>query len=158
MSMTPEDLAAIERRNKLSTGPRNHISPSSAAAGCYGAIGLTGCPVCDADRPAIDDRAALLAEVKELWAALLLSVDAYHHACHGFCEVPACVAPEDYRRARELLGKGKSDYPVTAEFIEFNGEEVGMLDGDAYSNGVWGGRIVDSDDVCDQWQREETQS
>lgn len=32
-----------------------------------------------------------------------------------------------------------------------NGEEVGMMDGDEYSD-VWGGRVIDSDDICDEWK------
>ena len=46
---------------------------------------------------------------------------------------------------------GKSNYPVDADFVEIGGEEVGLLDGDEYDR-IWSQRIVDSDDVCDEWQ------
>lgn len=48
---------------------------------------------------------------------------------------------------------GHSEYPVNADFVQMNGEEVGMMDGEEYSK-VWGGRIIDSDDVCDEWKPE----
>lgn len=50
-----------------------------------------------------------------------------------------------------ILVTGKSEYPVTSDFIEMDGEEVGMMDGDEYAR-VWSGRIVDSDDICDEWK------
>lgn len=34
--------------------------------------------------------------------------------------------------------------------ISFNGENVGLLDGDAYDE-VWGGRVVEGEDVCDEF-------
>ena len=46
---------------------------------------------------------------------------------------------------------GQSEYPVTADHVYFDGEEVGMLEGDEYSR-VWAGRVVSEDDVCDEWQ------
>lgn len=45
---------------------------------------------------------------------------------------------------------GKSEYPVTSEIVELHGEEVGMLEGDEYAS-IWADRIVDSDEVCDEW-------
>ena len=52
---------------------------------------------------------------------------------------------------------GQSGYPVDADYVFMDGEEVGMLDGDEYSK-VWAGRIVDSCvEVCDEWQPEEKQ-
>jgi len=49
---------------------------------------------------------------------------------------------------------GKSKYPVTSDYVDMNGQEVGIMEGDTYSN-VWADRIVDSDDVCDEWTLEE---
>jgi len=48
---------------------------------------------------------------------------------------------------------GHQEYPVRADHIDMGGEEVGMLEGDAYSK-VWAGRIIDSDAICDQWEPE----
>jgi len=53
----------------------------------------------------------------------------------------------------EIKVIGKSEYPVTADYVLLDGEEVGMMEGDEYSK-VWAGRIVDSDDVCDEWKAE----
>lgn len=35
--------------------------------------------------------------------------------------------------------------------IELNGEDVGFMEGDEYSK-IWGGRVVDYTDICDEWQ------
>jgi len=50
---------------------------------------------------------------------------------------------------------GQSHYPVAADhvWLAANQEEVGMMEGDEYSK-VWAERIVDSDDVCDEWKSE----
>ena len=48
---------------------------------------------------------------------------------------------------------GKSGYPIDSDWIDLNGEDVGCLEGDAYSD-VWGGRVVDGTDVCDEWESE----
>lgn len=34
--------------------------------------------------------------------------------------------------------------------IELNGLNVGLLEGDEYDQ-VWGGRVVDPTDICDEW-------
>lgn len=47
---------------------------------------------------------------------------------------------------------GQSHYPVDADYVELGGENVEMLDGDEYGR-VWANRIVDQDDVCDEWQK-----
>lgn len=38
------------------------------------------------------------------------------------------------------------------ECILMDGDEVGMLEGDEYDR-VWGGRSVDPDDVCNEWEQ-----
>ena len=49
---------------------------------------------------------------------------------------------------------GRSGYPVDADCVELAGDEVGMLDGDAYDS-VWASRVVDPHlEVCDEWQPE----
>ena len=35
--------------------------------------------------------------------------------------------------------------------VTFNGEIVGILDGDEYDK-IWGGRVVDSDCRCNEWR------
>jgi hypothetical protein len=50
----------------------------------------------------------------------------------------------------EIRGPGIS--PGTTE-VWLNGEHIGLLDGDEYDE-VWAGRIVDWDDVCDEWELE----
>lgn len=74
MATTPADFAAIKRRHKLSTGPRQHAGPGGGLNGpCYGVV----CDLCVADQAALNDRAVLLAEVKELRAALLPFAEEY---------------------------------------------------------------------------------
>ena len=34
--------------------------------------------------------------------------------------------------------------------VQINGDFVGLLEGDAYDS-VWGGRVVDPSDTCDEW-------
>lgn len=48
---------------------------------------------------------------------------------------------------------GQSGYPVKADYVILDREEVGMMEGDEYDS-VWAGRLVDSDDVCDEWKPE----
>ena len=48
---------------------------------------------------------------------------------------------------------GQSVYPVESDHVFLDGEEVGILDGDEYSS-VWAKRIVDPDEVCDEWEAE----
>ncbi len=45
---------------------------------------------------------------------------------------------------------GNQEYPVRADYIDMCGEEVGMLEGDAYDK-VWAGRVVDGSGVCNEW-------
>ncbi len=47
--------------------------------------------------------------------------------------------------------RGQSNYPVTADYVALNGEEVGLMEGDQYDN-VWAGRIIDPSDACDLWE------
>lgn len=50
---------------------------------------------------------------------------------------------------------GQSGYPVDADYVFMDGDEIGMMDGDEYSR-IWAGRIVDGwTEVCDEWQPEE---
>lgn len=35
--------------------------------------------------------------------------------------------------------------------VKLDGEDVGLMEGDEYSK-VWGGRVVDYTDICDEWQ------
>lgn len=53
---------------------------------------------------------------------------------------------------------GQSRYPVDSDHVLLESvpgwDEVGMLDGDAYSE-VWAERVVDPCDVCDEWQEED---
>ena len=82
--------------------------------------------------------------------------DQPHERCCGNCAFAHLVA---YKldllcfHGDSILVMGQSQYPVTADFVQMNGEEVGMMEGDEYSK-VWAGRIVDSDDVCDEWKSE----
>lgn len=76
-----------------------------------------------------------------------------HESCCGNCAFAHLIAYKldllcFHGDAIEITGK--SEYPVSAEFVEMNGEEVGMMEGDAYSK-LWADRIVDSDDVCSEW-------
>lgn len=45
---------------------------------------------------------------------------------------------------------GKSE---CSEYVELNGEDICLMDGEEYSKKVWAGRIVYSDDVCDEWKQ-----
>ena len=45
---------------------------------------------------------------------------------------------------------GHSNYPVTSDYVVMDGEEVGLLEGDEYDR-IWSDRIVNPDDVCDEW-------
>lgn len=49
---------------------------------------------------------------------------------------------------------GQSGYPVDADYVYMNDSEVGLLYGEEYDD-VWAGRIVDGDDVCDEWSPRE---
>jgi len=53
----------------------------------------------------------------------------------------------------DIRVSGQSQYPVTSDFVHMNGEEVGMMEGSEYDK-VWCERIVDPDDVCDEWKPE----
>lgn len=53
----------------------------------------------------------------------------------------------------EIEVTGHQEYPVIADHIQMAGEEVGMLEGDAYDK-VWAGRIVDGGAICNQWEPE----
>lgn len=76
-----------------------------------------------------------------------------HVRCCGSCVFSKLVAYKldllcFYGDKIEIYGQ--SEYPVTAPHVYLDGEEVGMLDGDAYDK-VWAERVVDSEDVCDEW-------
>jgi hypothetical protein len=43
----------------------------------------------------------------------------------------------------------KSQY-ITS--VEFNGNDVSLMDGDEYDE-VWGGRVVTPTDTCDEWEQ-----
>jgi hypothetical protein len=80
-----------------------------------------------------------------------------HEKCCGNCKFSHLVAYKldllcFYGDTIRVIGK--SEYPVTADLIQMNGEEVGMMDGEEYSS-VWAGRIIDGDDVCDKWEAAE---
>ena len=47
--------------------------------------------------------------------------------------------------------QGQSHYPVDADHVILDGQDIGILDSGEYDK-VWSGRIVDSDDVCDEWE------
>lgn len=78
-----------------------------------------------------------------------------HERCCGNCRFAKLVA---YKH--DLLCfhgdviqiYGQSHYPVDSDHVWMveTQEDVGMIEGDAYSK-VWAERIVDSDDVCDEW-------
>lgn len=52
--------------------------------------------------------------------------------------------------AIEVIGHyGRGDH------IEINGEEIGLLSGDEYDE-IWGGRVVDPDEICDEWEGDST--
>lgn len=46
---------------------------------------------------------------------------------------------------------GTCEYPVDADHVELNGEDVELLEGDEYDR-VWAARIVDGQGVCDQFE------
>ena len=54
-----------------------------------------------------------------------------------------CFCGDTYVTQPSFSEDGKTD-------VLLDGEAVGLLDGDAYDR-VWGGRVVDDDDVCDCW-------
>jgi hypothetical protein len=41
--------------------------------------------------------------------------------------------------------------------VLLDGEDVGLMEGDEYSE-VWGGRVVEFSEVCDEWQPEPERS
>lgn len=45
---------------------------------------------------------------------------------------------------------GQSEYPVAADDVSLDGKEVGLMEGDEYDK-VWAERVVDQEDVCDEW-------
>lgn len=49
----------------------------------------------------------------------------------------------------EFLPSYQPDKPE----VRLDGEHVGLLEGDEYSK-VWGGRVVEYDEVCDEWAPE----
>lgn len=79
-----------------------------------------------------------------------------HERCCGNCVFSHLVA---YKldllcfHGDDIRVNGKSEYPVTSDHVEINGEEVSLMEGDEYS-GVWAKRITDPDDVCDEWKAE----
>ena len=48
---------------------------------------------------------------------------------------------------------GTSEYPVTADHVALDGEDVGMMEGDSYDR-IWGARSVDGAAVCTEWEPE----
>lgn len=52
---------------------------------------------------------------------------------------------------------GQTRYPVDADHVYLDGNEIGISDEDEYDK-VWTERIVDPDDVCDEWQAEDNTS
>lgn len=81
-----------------------------------------------------------------------------HERCCGTCRFAKLVA---YKldllcfHGDTIELHGTSEYPVTADHVFMDDDEVGMLEGDAYDH-VWARRKVDSDDVCGEWQPEAT--
>lgn len=77
-----------------------------------------------------------------------------HERCCGNCKHCHLVA---YKldlmcfHGDSIEVEGESKYPVSANYVFLDGQEVGLLDGDEYDK-VWCGRIIDHDDVCDQWE------
>lgn len=73
-----------------------------------------------------------------------------HDRCCGNCVHAKWLA---YKR--DLLCFHGDDIEVVpggdGDFVYLGGTEVNMLDGDEYDT-VWAGRVVDADDVCDNWQ------
>jgi hypothetical protein len=43
-----------------------------------------------------------------------------------------------------LLDDGKYD-------LEIGSQTIGLMDGDEYDK-IWGGRVVDFNDICDEWE------
>ena len=52
-------------------------------------------------------------------------------------------------RGDDIQITGKCEYDG-GEHIDFNGDDVAFMEGDQYDK-VWGGRVVDPTDVCDEW-------
>ena len=79
-----------------------------------------------------------------------------HERCCGNCRFAHLVA---YKldllcfHGDNVEVTGQSKYPVNADYVLLDGEEVGLMEGDEYSR-VWAGRIVESDDICDDWKPE----
>jgi hypothetical protein len=80
--MAGNEIERIRGRDAITFGPRHHMSEAGSSPGCYGAMGRPGCPVCDADSPAIDDRRFLLGEVDRLRAVLNEIVEDTNCTCH----------------------------------------------------------------------------
>lgn len=54
----------------------------------------------------------------------------------------------------EVAGE-QSRYPVNADYVRLNGDNVSYMDGEEYSK-VWAGRVVDGcTEVCDEWKPEQ---
>ena len=81
--------------------------------------------------------------------------DQPHERCCGNCQFSKLVA---YKHdllcfhGDSIEVQGQTGYPIVADYIVMNGEEVGMLDGDEYGK-VWASRITDYNDVCDEWKK-----
>ncbi len=82
--------------------------------------------------------------------------DQPHERCCGNCKFAHLVA---YKHdllcfhGDNIEVTGTSEYPVASEYVSVNGEEVGLMEGEDYSD-VWAGRVVHSDEVCDEWEAE----
>jgi len=79
-----------------------------------------------------------------------------HDKCCGNCRHSAVPEYKDdllcfcgdnvVLRPSGLDGEWRTD-------VELAGDIIGLMDGDEYGE-VWGDRVVDADDVCDEWKPE----
>lgn len=55
-----------------------------------------------------------------------------------------CFCGDNYVARRSPVYSWQSD-------VVLDGEDVSLLQGDEFDK-VWGGRVVDPDDICDEWE------
>ena len=69
-----------------------------------------------------------------------------HSAVPEYKDDLLCFCGDSIDRAEPCVHEGTID-------VRINGNSVGLMDGDSYDH-VWGGRVVNSTDVCDEWEQE----
>lgn len=79
-----------------------------------------------------------------------------HDRCCGTCRHSAVPEYKDHLlcfHGDDVVFRGPGLRAGTVDVI-LNDDSVGLMEGDEYDH-VWGGRVVDTDDVCDEWEQEQ---